>query len=107
MLLINGSTIMLTRGDTATIIVGLTTEDGSAYSMQEGDVLKLAAKKSVRCADAVIEKESTDGVFEFAPEDTEGLAFGDYKYDIQLTTAGGDVYTVVPVSTFRVMEEIA
>lgn len=107
MLLINGSTIMLTRGDTATIIVGLTTEDGSAYTMQEGDALTFAAKKLVCCADTIITKASEDGVFEFAPEDTEGLEFGDYKYDIQLTTSDGDVYTVIPVSTLRIMEEIA
>ena len=97
---------MLTRGDTATLLVSLENYNGSQYHMQEGDVLKLAIKKRVCDQTAIIEKESTEAQFDFAPSDTENMAFGDYKYDVQLTTADGDVYTVIPVSTFRIMEEI-
>lgn len=107
MLLVNGSRIMLTRGDTATLLVSLQNCDGTQYEMQDGDVLDLAIKKRVCDVDALIAKQSTDGVFEFAPSDTKELPFGGYKYDVQLTTADGDVYTVIPVSTFRIMEEIA
>ena len=107
MLFTQGNMVMLTRGDTATLLVSLQNPDGSEYIMQDGDVLKLAIKKKVCDAEPLIEKETDGTQFDFAPSDTEGLPFGDYKYDVQLTTAGGDVYTVMTVSTFRIMEEIA
>lgn len=107
MLLVNGSRVMLTRGDTATLLVSLQNCDGTQYEMQDGDVLDLAIKKRICDSETLVSKQSTDGVFDFAPSDTKELPFGDYKYEVQLTTAGCDVYTVIPVSTFRIMEEIA
>lgn len=107
MLLTNGNRVMLTRGDTARLLVSLQNADGTEYVMQTGDVLKLAIKKRVCDPTAIIEKESTEAAFDFSPSDTKELPFGDYKYDVQLTTEDGDVYTVIPVSTFRIMEEIA
>ena len=40
------------------------------------------------------------------PEDTKELSFGKYLYDIQLTTADGDIYTVIPPTTFEILKEV-
>ena len=44
------------------------------------------------------------------PEDTEGMDFGTYYYDVQLTTAGGDVDTYIPetgkVAEFIIEKEV-
>lgn len=98
---VNGTNVKLTRGDSATLAVTL---DG--YEPQEGDVLTLSAKTSVTADDYLFQLTAADNVFTFLPETTDGLKFGSYAYDIQLTTAAGEVYTVIPVSAFILMEEV-
>lgn len=98
-------TISLTRGDSARMTVELTKADGSAYEMQPGDVLTLTVKKDANDAEAVIQLSAVDCVFTFAPSATDGLAFGKYRYDIQLETEAGEVYTPI-VSDFNLTEEI-
>ena len=101
---VNGTNISLTRGDSATLHVDLT-QGGAPYEMQVGDVLTMTVKKDPNDAEAVLTLTAdSDCTFHFAPEDTEGLAFGGYKYDIQLTT-GEDVYTPI-VATFNITEEV-
>lgn len=40
------------------------------------------------------------------PADTKSLTTGNYVYDIQLTTFGGNIYTIVPISNFEIGEEV-
>ena len=102
MFFLNGTNIKLTRGDSATLSVAL---DG--YTMQDGDSLTLSCKVDPSKDDYLFQltADSTQ-TFAFAPETTAGLDFGAYRYDIQLTTSGGEFYTVIPGSSFTVMEEI-
>ena len=44
--------------------------------------------------------------FHIEPEDTKFLSFGKYLYDVELTTASGDVYTVIVPTTFEVLKEV-
>ena len=44
--------------------------------------------------------------FVIEPEDTSGLDFGNYVYDVELTLADGTVNTIIPPSTFKVMGEV-
>ena len=70
-------------------------------------MLTLTIKKSTTDSAALVSKDAdAESVFTFAPTDTEGLAFGEYKYDVQLTTAQDEVYTVIPVSKFVLLEEV-
>lgn len=100
--------IQLTRGDTAWLTVNVTNDTGNDnYEIQNGDTLTLSLKKTVRDADSLMEKVvlGTD-TFHIEPKDTADLNFGKYKYDVQLTTEGGDVYTVIPPSTFEILPEV-
>lgn len=101
-------TIRLTRGDTAELAVELTYDNSvDAYSIKSDDKLTLTVKKSVKDTAALIQKIviGSNNIF-INPVDTSSLAFGKYKYDVQLETADGKVYTVIEPSIFEVMEEV-
>lgn len=99
--------IELTRGDTARLSVTVTNDDGEEYAIQPSDTLTLSIKKTVHDAEALVEKTIFgNNVFHIEPNDTSKMAFGNYKYDVQLTTAEGDVYTVIPPSMFKIAQEV-
>lgn len=101
-------TIQLTRGDTARISVALTNEvDNKEYVMQKDDTLFLSIKKTINDEKALIQKMLTgENTFHIEPKDTSQLKFGQYKYDVQLTTADGDVFTVIAPTPFEIMAEV-
>lgn len=107
MLYIDGNNIKLTRGDTAYLTVPIKTALGEDYVVQDGDTLTLSVKKKSTDNNYVFQKV-LDGsnTFHIEPQDTAGVEFGKYKYDIQLNTANGDVYTIIDVSTFTILEEV-
>ena len=100
MLNINGSKIILTRGDSAHISVPITRIDGdniSPYEIQPSDHLRFTAKKSYSDHLPALQIEADSrGQFKISPQDTKELEFGTYVYDIELETSEGDIYTVVP-----------
>ena len=100
--------IELTRGDTAYLEIEINNEvTGEAYTIGRGDKLTLSLKKSVYDETPVFTKTiQGNNVFNIAPEDTSSLSFLKYWYDVQLTTSGGDVYTVVEPSIFRILQEV-
>ena len=109
MLYINDDcTIRLTRGDTARLSVPIKNSvNDNEYTMESDDILYFTVKKNAKDSDPLLQKVAKgSNAFHIEPEDTEGFAFGKYKYDVQLTTTSGDVYTVIEPSTFEIMEEI-
>ena len=88
--------IRLTRGDSFYAIVSMTRSD-EPYAPQEGDVIRFAMKKSYSSADVLLEKTIPTDTLLLAlyPEDTKELDFGAYVFDVELTTAGGDVDTFI------------
>lgn len=107
MLYINGNTIKMTRGDTAHLVIPIILSDGSEYTMKPGDTLTLSCKKSIQDENYAFQKVIESGnTFHIQPDDTKNLEFGAYKYDIQLNTSNGDIYTVIDVSTFEILTEV-
>ena len=103
---VTGTNVSITRGDSATLHVDLTNADGTAYTPLSGDSVVLTVKEDANETDALLTLTAdSDMTFHFLPTDTDGMAYGSYKYDIQLTT-GSNGYTVIPVATFTVMDEI-
>ena len=108
MLYIDDKTIKLTRGDTARLTVPIINlANNGEYTMESGDILYFTVKKTAKDSGFLFQKSVTgSNSIHIRPEDTADLSFGKYKYDVQLTTATGDVYTVIEPSAFEVMEEI-
>ena len=99
--------IKLTRGDTARLTVSIADDAGEPYTMQEGDILTMTVKKNITDAEPCIQKTASgSNTFHIKPTDTASLAFGKYKYDVQLTTLDGDVYTVIPPNVFELLQEV-
>lgn len=104
----SNNVIRLTRGDTAKLTVPIENDlDNSSYVMDEQDTLTFTIKKSVKDNDNLVQKVVTgSNNFHIKPEDTNSLPFGKYVYDVQLTTAGGDVYTVIEPTSFEILSEV-
>ncbi len=98
--------ITLTRGDSAYIEIELTDEDDYKYALEQGDSLILTVKQNARCANPILQKRFDDINVRIAPKDTQTMSYGSYCYDVQLTTADGDVYTVVGPARFTLCEEV-
>lgn len=102
------NTIRITRGDSLTINVTLTDGDGYQYEPVLGDVVWFRVKKSASAAEILIEKQidTETLVLELVESDTETLAFGDYKYEIEVITNEQDHYTVIKNAPFIITEEL-
>lgn len=107
MLRITNEAVILTRGDSADLEVNIYDINGSKYELQTGDVLVFTMKINCMSDVILIQKDiSSDSTIHLAPEDTNLLSYGDYVFDVQLTTAGGDVYTVIPPHAFIIGKEV-
>ncbi len=101
-------TIRLTRGDTARLAVEVTNEQtGEPYEIKRDDTVTLTVRRSESTTDILMQKVLIgSGSFHIDPDDTKTINYGKYKYDIQINTASGDVYTVIPPSIFEIMGEV-
>jgi hypothetical protein len=106
MLYVEGNTIRMTRGDTAYLSVPLVGAT-EPYEMRSTDTLTFSVKRRLKDEAYILQKVITGtNTFHIEPSDTAGFSFGAYTYDVQLNTADGDVYTVIPPSTFELLTEV-
>lgn len=105
---LENGTIKLTRGDTAKLTVDLVNDlTKESYIMSEGDTLTLTVKADIKSNGFIFQKKVLgSNSFIIDPSDTNGASFGKYKYDVQLNTESGDVYTVIEPSTFEILTEV-
>lgn len=101
-------TVKLTRGDTARLSVNIVNDvTKQNYEVQATDVLVMSIKKNIKDETTCVKKSVTgSNVFHILPTDTHDLAFGKYVYDVEITTANNDVYTVIGPCTFEVLKEV-
>ena len=104
---IKGNSISLTRGDTLRVLVSIT-KDGEAYTPTAYDIIRFALKKKISDPEPLILREIPVDtmILNILPEDTKSLPFGDYKYDIEITTVDGDVDTFIGPARFQITEEV-
>ena len=99
--------ITIPRGDTASLLVEITTDEGEQYAVKDGDKLTLRVKKKLADSEPCINKEITGSVeFNIEPEDTEGLPFGSYIYSVRLITAEGKKHTIIDRETLAIGEVV-
>jgi len=112
---ITGTTIKMTRGDTFIATISLK-QGNSTYTPVAGDVIRfylgykrLTADRSAYATEgAIITKEVdiSDMTLRLDPEDTKGLGFGTYVYDLEMTFADGRVDTFVEGKDFIISPEV-
>ena len=95
----------MTRGDSESLTVTC-----AQIPFTAGDTIYLTLREDAE-SEIAMQKVVTDfsdgaAVIGIDPADTEGMEFGDYVYDIQLTRADGTITTLVPISRWRLTEEV-
>ena len=100
----NDNNIMLTRGDTAVLNLEVTI-DGEAYDYS-GDLVQFTVKKNTNTNNVVIQKTFNGTSITIDPEDTSGLNYQTFVYDVQIITQNGRVFTVIPPANFTIAEEV-
>ena len=109
---VKGTTITITRGDSAIIGVQIIDFDGQEYVPVEGDSIRFALKKNYSDSEPLLVKAIPITTMQLIldPLDTKNLESGPirgkYKYDIELTRANGMVDTFIPRADFIVLEEV-
>lgn len=100
--------IRITRGDSLTVTITLTDSDGFPYEPVEGDTVLFTVKKSAKADTVLIQKQIDINtlVLDLVESDTENLAFGEYKYEVEVITEADDHYTVIKNAPFIITEEL-
>lgn len=104
------NSIYMIRGDTESITVSLR-DNGVEIPFEVGDTLYMTVKESVDVVEKqfqIVVKDFNEGkaVIEIDPDDTKEMEFGNYVYDIQLTTSDGNVTTIIPPNRFVLQGEV-
>ena len=104
----HGGKIRLTRGDTAMLTVNIINDiTGNEYIVAEDDAMTMTVKRDIYDDEPIFQKDLIgSNTFHIQPRDTCSLEFGKYVYDVQLTTAKGDVFTVIEPSIFEILQEV-
>lgn len=109
---VKGTTITITRGDSAVIDVQIIGIDGQIYTPVIGDTVRFAVKKNYADSEPLLNINIPIASMQLVlrPEDTKNLESGPirgkYKYDIELTRVDGSVDTFIPRADFIVLEEV-
>ena len=106
--------IALVRGDTLKLtLTDIRLSDGTEYVLSDTDIVYLDVKKYATDKTAIISKSAVkenyiDGglPFVFLPADTVGLSIGEYYFDVRLFVDDDKIYTIIPQSKFRIVQNI-
>ena len=106
--------ITIVRGDTLKLaLTDIKLSDGTDYVLSDTDIVYLDVKKYVTDKTAIIRKSATkadyiDGglSFVFYPADTVSLPIGEYWFDVRLFVDDDNIYTIIPQSKFRIVQNI-
>ena len=106
--------IALVRGDTLKLaLTDIKLSDGTDYVLSGTDIVYLDVKKYATDKTAIIRKSATkvdyiDGglPFVFYPADTADLPIAEYWFDVRLFVDSDNIYTIIPQSKFRIVQNI-
>ena len=106
--------ITLVRGDTLKLtLTDIRLSDGTEYVLSDTDVVYLDVKHYQDDETAIIHKSATKAdyvggglPFVFLPSDTVNLPIGEYYFDVRLFVDVDNVYTIIPMSKFRIVQNV-
>lgn len=106
--------LTIIRGTTQTITIAVKNDDGTAYTLADGETLRFGVKRHPEDADSLclVKKSLTAAsldnglyILTLLPSDTKDLPFGNYFYDVGLQS-GNNYYNVIECSDFIVAYNI-
>lgn len=111
MLRISDNRILLTRGDSAYITLNITDNTGHRYELSEGDTVRVQVRTSPNDGELLFngtieQGENGEIIWHILPSDTFHKPVATYYYDAQLRTANGDIFTFIPASKFKLLDEV-
>lgn len=74
------------------------------YELQKDDTLIFTVKRNTKKKDYIFQKRGREIFIE--SDDTSGMKYGKYKYDVQWSNAKGEVDTIILPTDFIVREEV-
>ena len=106
--------ITIVRGDTLKLtLTDIKLSDGTEYVLSDTDIVYLDVKKYATDKTAIIRKSATKAdyidvglPFVFLPADTADLPIGEYWFDVRLYVDNDNIYTIIPMSKFRIVQNI-
>ena len=107
--------IYLVRGDTLQLsICNIKTQNGEDYVLSDTDVIYLDVKANAADKVAVFSKSVTAAKYDengalpitILPEDTVNLTPRNYFFDVRLFMDKDNIYTIVPMSTLKIVRNI-
>lgn len=104
MFIIEDDVLYLTRGDTAYINVAL--QDANGEALDGTAAITFSCKKNVEDENYAFQCFCNyPEQIKIKPEQTKGLEYGKYLYDIQVAMDNGDIFTIATGSIY-IKEEI-
>lgn len=108
MLKVSRNKISLTRGDTAYLKLDITDENGDSYELSDGDTIYFRIAEYGTSGRLLLEKTvNTESLtLELKPEDTCGLEFRTYRYEVEVVTESGEHFTVIENAQIEITVEL-
>lgn len=109
---INGTVISITRGDSAYITLKINSGTGNAYTPQSGDIIRIQVRPGVNTDELLfaakdLEIQGSDINWWIKPDDTRNAdPYTEYYWDAQIELSNGDVFTFIPASRFKILDEV-
>ena len=108
------SEISMVRGDTLQLsISSIKTQDGEDYVLTDTDIVYLDVKKHAYGETPIFSKSVTaanysGGILPITiyPADTVNLAVGDYCFDVRLVIDDDNIYTIVPMTKLKIVQNV-
>lgn len=101
------------RGTTMSFLLTVKNDDGTNYTLSDGEKIIFGVKLEPEKGDYIIKKVITSEnaqdngyIISLKPEDTQQMDFKDYRYDIGLQTTEGDYYMLVTCNQFIVNKAV-
>lgn len=111
MLRISGTNIALTRGDSAYITLGIADEKGNIFALEDGDEVRVQVRTAPNSGELLFQGTIELGmedeiIWHILPQDTFHVDVATYYYDAQVRLSNGDVFTFIPCSKFKLLDEV-
>ena len=106
--------IIMVRGDTLQLsISSIKTQEGEDYVLTDTDTVYLDVKKHAYDETPIFSKSVTAADYSGSvlpitiyPADTVNLAVGDYCFDARLVIDDDNIYTIVPMTKLKIVQNV-